>query len=50
MVFILEEKAMRVICVHRPQIIRSDCKNEQYYNEMACEWNLQNPSEMVLRR
>ena len=30
------------------QLERSDCEKNQFYNEMACKWDLQNPDEMVL--
>ena len=39
---------IRVICVYIPQVGRSECKKDQFYNDMAGEWDLQNPGKVVL--
>ena len=44
-VLAFEEK---VICAFAPQVGRSDCEKDKFYNDMASEWGLQNPSEVVL--
>ena len=31
-----------------PQVGRSECEKDQFYNDMASEWDLQNPGEVVL--
>ena len=43
-----EEEVIRVICAYAPQVGRSECKKDQFYNDMAGDWDLQNPSEVVL--
>ena len=43
-----EEEVIRVICAYGPQVGKSDCEKDQIYNDMANEWDLQNPSEVVL--
>ena len=45
MVMILEEEVMTVICAYRPQPGTTDCEKNQFYNEVSCEWDLQNPGE-----
>ena len=40
---------MRVIYWYRSQLGKSDCQKKQFHNEIACEWNLQNPGEIILR-
>ena len=39
---------MRVICAYATRIGRSECEKDQFYNDMASEWDLQSPSEVVL--
>ena len=48
MVLAFEEEVVRVICAYAPQVGRLECKKDQFYNDMANEWDLQNPSEVVL--
>ena len=31
-----------------PKVGRSECEKDQFYNDMASEWDLQNPGEVVL--
>ena len=31
-----------MICAGGPQVGRIDCERDQFYNEMVCEWGLQN--------
>ena len=47
MVLVIEED-VGVICAYAPQVGRSECKKDQFYNDMAGEWDLQNPEEVVL--
>ena len=47
-VLVFEEKAIRAICAHAVQVRRSDCEKDLFYNEIASEWDLQNPGEMIL--
>ena len=37
-----------VICAYAPQLERSECEKDQFYNGMAREWDLQNLKEVVL--
>ena len=37
MVLVIEEKVIRVICAHAPQLGRSQCEKDQLYNDMARE-------------
>ena len=39
---------MKVTCAYEPQVGRLDCKKNQFYNEMACDWHLKNLGEKVL--
>ena len=39
---------MRMIYAYGTQAGRPVCEKDQLYNEMACEWDLQNPGEMIL--
>ena len=48
MVLAFEEEVIRVICGYGPQVGRSRCEKDQFYNDVASEWDLQNPSEVVL--
>ena len=45
MVLVFEEEVMRVICAYG---LRAESEKDQFYNEMACKWDLQNCSEIVL--
>ena len=47
MVLVFEEEVIRVICAYAPQIGRSECEKGQFY-DMASEWDLQTPGELVL--
>ena len=47
-VLVFEEEVIRVICAYAPQIGRSECKKNDFYNDMASEWDLQNPGEVIL--
>ena len=47
-VLVFEEEVITVICAYAPQVGRSECKKDQFYNDMASEWDLQNPGEVVL--
>ena len=40
MVLVFEEEVTGVICAYAPQIGRSECKKDQFYNDMASEWDL----------
>ena len=46
---VFEEEVIRVICAYAPQIRRSECKKDHFYNDMASEWDLQSLGEVVLR-
>ena len=48
MVLAFEEKVIRIICAYTPQVGRSECERDQFYNYMAGECDLQNHSEVVL--
>ena len=48
MVLVFEEEVIRVICVYAPQVGRSECEKDQFYNDMASGWYLQNPGGVVL--
>ena len=48
MVLVFEKEVVRVICAYAPQLGRSKCKKDQFYNDMASEWDLQSPGEVVL--
>ena len=41
MVLIFEEEVIRVICVYAPQVGKSECEKDQFYNDIASEWDLQ---------
>ena len=47
-VLVFEEEVIRVICAYAPQVGRSECKKDDFYNNMASEWDLQNPGEVIL--
>ena len=42
MVQAFEEEVIRVICAYAPQVGRSECEKDQFYNDIASKWNLQN--------
>ena len=48
MAMVFEEEVIRVICAYAPQVGRSECKKDHFYNDMASEWDLQNPGEVNL--
>ena len=48
MVLVYEKKAMRVICAHALQMGKSNFKKEQFYSKVAYEYELQNPSAIIL--
>ena len=48
MVLIFEEEVIRIICAYASQVGRSECKKDHFYNDMASEWDLQNPGEVIL--
>ena len=48
MVLVFEEEVKRGICAYARQVGRSECEKNQFHNDTASEWNLQNPSEVVL--
>ena len=48
MVLAFEKEVLRVTCEYAPQIGRPECEKDQFYYDMASEWDLQNPSEVVL--
>ena len=48
MVLVFEEEVIRVKCAYATHVGRSECEKDQFYNKMSCEWNLQNPGEMIL--
>ena len=43
MVLAFEEEIIIVLCAYAPQVGRSECKKDQFYNDMASKWDLQNP-------
>ena len=47
-VLVFEEEVMRVMGAYEPQVERSDCEKDQFYNKVACDWDSQNPGKMVL--
>ena len=47
MALVFKKKIIRVMCAYGPMVGRSDSEKDQY-NEMASEWDLQNPDEMIL--
>ena len=48
MVLAFEEEVIRVTCAYAPKVGRSECAKDQFYNNMASKWDLQNPSGVVL--
>ena len=47
MVLVFEEEVIRVICAYAPQVGSSKWKNDQFYNDIASEWDLQNFGEVT---
>ena len=45
---VLEKKVMIVLCAYGPQVVRSDCEQDQFYDNVASERDLQNPGKMIL--
>ena len=39
---------MTVICAYEPNVGRSGREKYQFYYDMACKWDLQNPGKMIL--
>ena len=48
MVLVFEEEVIKVLCAYAPQVGRSECEKNQFCNDMANEWNLLSPGEVVL--
>ena len=48
MELVFEEEVIRVTCAYAPQVGRSECKKDHFYNDMASELDLQNPGEVIL--
>ena len=48
MVLVFEEEFIKVICAYAPQVGRSECREDQFYNGIASEWDLKNRGEVVL--
>ena len=42
MVLAFEKEVVGVICAYALQVGRSECEKDQFYNDMAIEWDLQN--------
>ena len=42
MVLVFEEEVIKVICAYAPQVGRSEYEKNQFCNDMANEWDLQN--------
>ena len=47
MTMAFEEEVMRIICACASQLGRSDSKKDQFCNDIASKWNLQNHSKMI---
>ena len=45
---VFEKEVLRVICAYAPQVGRSQCKKDQFYDDIASEWGLRHPGEVVL--
>ena len=43
MVLVFEGEVIRVICAYAPQVERSEWEKDQFYNDMASEWDMQDP-------
>ena len=48
LVWFFEEEVIRVICSYAPQVGKSESEKDQFYNDMANEWDLRSPDEVVL--
>ena len=42
------EKIMRVICTYALHVGRLDSEKDQFYNEMASKWDLQNLDRKII--
>ena len=49
LVLVFEEEVVRIICAYGSKMRRADCKKDQFYNKMACGWDLLNPGEKIGR-
>ena len=47
-VLVFVEQVKRVACAYASQVARSECEKDQLYNDMAGEWDMQIPGEVVL--
>ena len=47
-ILIFEEEVTRVTGAYAPQVERSEFEKNQFYNDMASEWDLQSPGEVAL--
>jgi len=47
-VMVFGEEVVRVISVYIPQRGRQESEKHQFYDKLACEWDLQNGKEFVL--
>ena len=45
----LEKEKVKVIYAYAPQSGKPDAVKERFYEEMACEWSMENANELVLR-
>ena len=48
MVLPFEEEVSRVICAFAPQVGKSECEKDQFYNDMTNEWHFQSAGEVFL--
>ena len=48
MVLAFAEEVVRVIHAYAPQVGRSESEKDQFHNDKASEWDLQNPSKVIL--
>ena len=48
MLLVFEDEVIKVICAYAPHVGRSECKKDHFYNNMASEWDFQNPGEVIL--
>ena len=47
MVLVFEKEVIKAICAYAPQVGRLECEKNQFYDDMASEWSLQNLGEVV---
>ena len=45
---VFEREVLRVIYAYAPKVGKSDSKKDQFYNDTASKWDLQNLGEVVL--